>query len=700
MLSWLDRSGDQLTFYVRALIWIPRTLRRYLKEVQRLLAEVAFGSGGLGVIGGTIGVMIAMTLATGSVVGLQGYAALDQIGTSAFTGFISAYFNTREIAPLVAGLALSATVGAGFTAQLGAMRINEEVDALEAMGVRSMPYLVTTRIIAGVVAIIPLYAIGLLSSYLASRYITVLFNGQSAGTYDHYFNLFLSPDDVLLSVLKVLIFSVLVILAHCYYGFHATGGPAGVGVAVGRSVRNAIVLISVTDFFLSLAIWGATTTVKVVELMPSSKAQTVRRRIAGVAFVLVPAVLVWVSVSVYEKDFSDDATVTVRTGSVGNEMHDNADVKLRGVVIGQVRDIAADGDGARLTLAIQPDRLGQIPADVTAQMLPTTLFGERFVALVPPPVPSARTLRAGSVIPQDRSSNAIELEEVLDNVLPMLTAVKPEKLAATLNAVSQALEGRGDKLGDTLVTLDAHLKEFNPQLPTLNADIKELVKVSALYADAAPDVLDALTDFTTTSGTIAEQQAELADLYGSTTASAQDVTSFLRRNKDNLIRLSAMRPPDAGTPRRVLGRVPLHPAHDGGIRPRHGQGAGQGHRSARPPRHPQGREVEGEVRGRQGHPGLQRDRRPALLLGSLRGQDGPDRRRPRRRRHGHRPGSRGGSHRARRQRQRAGHSQLPPGGRLVNELIAPSLKVQPQSLPDWSSVLIGPAFRGAEVKLK
>ncbi|MFF1684731.1 MULTISPECIES: MlaE family ABC transporter permease [unclassified Streptomyces] len=262
-LAWLDRSGDQLIFYLRALAWAPRTLRRYTKEVQRLLAEVAFGSGGLGVIGGTIGVMIAMTAATGTVVGLQGYAALDQIGTAAFTGFVSAYFNTREIAPLVAGLALSATVGAGFTAQLGAMRINEEVDALEGMGVRSLPYLVTTRIIAGVVAIVPLYAVGLLSSYFASRLVTVVFNGQSQGTYDHYFNLFLSPTDVLLSVLKVLIFSVMVIVAHCYYGFRASGGPAGVGVAVGRSVRNAIVLISVTDFFLSLALWGATTTVKV-----------------------------------------------------------------------------------------------------------------------------------------------------------------------------------------------------------------------------------------------------------------------------------------------------------------------------------------------------------------------------------------------------------------------------------------------------
>ncbi|MFI1101729.1 MlaE family ABC transporter permease [Streptomyces melanogenes] len=263
LFAWLDRPGDELLFYLRALLWIPRAVRRYPKEVQRLLAEVSFGSGGLSVIGGTVGVMIGITVFTGTVVGLQGYAALSQIGTDAFTGFVSAYFNTREIAPLVAALSLSTTVGAGFTAQLGAMRINEEVDALESMGVRSMPYLVSTRIVAGAVAIVPLYGIGLLGSFLASRMVTVLFNNQSTGTYDHYFHLFLAPTDVLLSFLKVLVFSVLVIMAHCYYGYRATGGPAGVGVAVGRSVRTAIVLISVTDFFLSLALWGATTTVKV-----------------------------------------------------------------------------------------------------------------------------------------------------------------------------------------------------------------------------------------------------------------------------------------------------------------------------------------------------------------------------------------------------------------------------------------------------
>jgi phospholipid/cholesterol/gamma-HCH transport system permease protein len=262
-LGWLDMLGDQLAFYARSLAWTPRAIRRYRREVFRLLSEVGFGSGALALIGGTVGVMLAMTLFTGTVVGLQGYAALNQIGASAFTGFISAYFNTREISPLVAGLALSATVGAGFTAQLGSMRINEEIDALEGLGVPSLPYLVTTRIVAGVIAVIPLYAIGLVSSYFGSRLVTVYFNGQSPGTYDHYFGLFLSPEDVLWSFLKVLIFAVVVILVHCYYGYRASGGPAGVGVAVGRAVRTAIVMINLIDFFMSLAIWGATTTVRI-----------------------------------------------------------------------------------------------------------------------------------------------------------------------------------------------------------------------------------------------------------------------------------------------------------------------------------------------------------------------------------------------------------------------------------------------------
>nr|AXL06362.1 ABC transporter permease [uncultured bacterium] len=262
-LQTLDTLGDQMSFYGRALLWTPRTLRRYTKEVLRLLAEVSFGSGSLAVIGGTVGVMVGLTLFTGVLVGLQGYSALNSIGTSAFTGFLTAFFNTREIAPLVAGLALSATVGAGFTAQLGAMRISEEIDALEVMGVPSLPYLVTTRIIAGFVAVIPLYIIGLLSSYLASRLVVIYIYGQSAGTYDHYFDLFLPPEDVLYSFIKVLLFSVLIILSHCYFGYRATGGPAGVGVAVGKAVRLSIVTVSIMNFFIGFAIWGTDVTVRI-----------------------------------------------------------------------------------------------------------------------------------------------------------------------------------------------------------------------------------------------------------------------------------------------------------------------------------------------------------------------------------------------------------------------------------------------------
>jgi phospholipid/cholesterol/gamma-HCH transport system permease protein len=259
----LDSLGEQMRFYVRSLAWSPRTLRRYKKEVVRLLAEVSLGSGALSVIGGTVGVIAFLAFFTGSQVGLQGYSSLNQLGTGAFTGFVSAYLNTREIAPLVAGLALAATVGCGFTAQLGAMRISEEVDALEVMGIPSLPFLVTTRMIAGFVAVVPLYVLGLLSSYGATRFIVVHYFGQSAGTYDHYFHLFLPPIDVLYSFLKVMVFAVVIILIHCYYGYTASGGPAGVGVAVGKAVRTSIVAINIVDFFFSLAVWGATTTVRI-----------------------------------------------------------------------------------------------------------------------------------------------------------------------------------------------------------------------------------------------------------------------------------------------------------------------------------------------------------------------------------------------------------------------------------------------------
>jgi len=261
-LTSVDTLGEQLSFYIRATAAVPRSIARYPKEILRILAEVTLGSGSLAVIGGTVGVIVGMTFFTGAQVGLSGYAALNQLGAAGLSGFVSAYFNTREIAPLVAGIALAATVGCGFTAQLGAMRISEEVDALEVMAIPSMQFLVTTRIVGGLIAIIPLYVVGLLSSYFASRLVVTQFYGQSSGTYDHYFNQFLPPGDVLWSFGKVLVFAVVVILIHCYHGYTASGGPAGVGVAVGRAVRTSIVAINVIDLFLSMAIWGTTTTVR------------------------------------------------------------------------------------------------------------------------------------------------------------------------------------------------------------------------------------------------------------------------------------------------------------------------------------------------------------------------------------------------------------------------------------------------------
>ncbi len=259
----LEQRGDQLLFYVKALAWVPRTIKRYPREIRNTLAEITFGAGGLVLIGGTVGVIAFLAFFAGTEVGIQGYASLSQLGVAKFSAFISAYFNTREVAPLVSSIALAATVGCGYTARLGAMRISEEIDALEVMGVPSLPFLVTTRMIAAFIAVIPLYIVALCASFLSPRLIVTVLYGQSAGTYDHYFLQFLPPIDILYSFLKLIILAVAVILIHCYYGYTASGGPAGVGMAVGRAIRTSIVTIVVSDFFISYALWVGNPTVRI-----------------------------------------------------------------------------------------------------------------------------------------------------------------------------------------------------------------------------------------------------------------------------------------------------------------------------------------------------------------------------------------------------------------------------------------------------
>ncbi|MFJ2667483.1 MlaE family ABC transporter permease [Nocardia fluminea] len=252
----VEELGDQLSFHIHGIGWIPRTLRRYRGEVVRLVAEVSLGAGALAVIGGTVVIVGFLTAAAGYEVGQQGASSLGRVGVEAMSGFISAFFNTREAIPVVAGVALTATVGAGFTAQLGAMRVSEEIDALEVMSIPAIPYLVTTRILAGLIAILPLYAIALFMGYASTQFVSVVLAGQSPGTYSHYFNVFLVPSDVLWSLVKVIVFSVVIMSVHCYHGYNAAGGPAGVGVAVGRAVRTSLIAIMIVDLIIGVAIYG------------------------------------------------------------------------------------------------------------------------------------------------------------------------------------------------------------------------------------------------------------------------------------------------------------------------------------------------------------------------------------------------------------------------------------------------------------
>lgn len=257
------------------------------------------------------------------------------------------------------------------------------------------------------------------------------------------------------------------------------------------------------------------------------------------AFLLVMAALAWLAVQVYDQKFSDDVLVVLETDRVGNQLNKNSEVKARGVVVGTVRAVHPGQDGARIDLAMNPDVLDRVPKDVTALLIPKTLFGERYVQLSIPDDSNQQALAAGDVIRQDRSKNAIELERVFDELLPVLKAVQPQKLATTLTAISTALEGRGEQLGATMVNTAAYLEEFNPNLPTLTNDLRDLARVSELYGDIAPDLLDSLTDSSVTLNTVAEERVGLTDLYAQVTRSAQDTTLFLDNNAENLIRLAA-----------------------------------------------------------------------------------------------------------------------------------------------------------------
>jgi phospholipid/cholesterol/gamma-HCH transport system permease protein len=252
----VTKLGHMLMFGVRAIAGVPIVLRHYKKEFTRLLSDVAWGNGSIVVGGGTAGVALALGVVMGALVGIEGYNFLNLLGISPAVGIISSLVNTRELAPIAAALAFATQSGCRFTAQLGAMRISEEIDALDSIAIQPIPYLVTTRMMSSMIAIIPLFVAALGISYLTTQIVVTIISGGAMGGYGHYFGLMLSGRDIIFSVIKCVIFVAIAALVQCYYGFYASGGPEGVGIAAGHAMRASITLIVIMNMLLTMAMWS------------------------------------------------------------------------------------------------------------------------------------------------------------------------------------------------------------------------------------------------------------------------------------------------------------------------------------------------------------------------------------------------------------------------------------------------------------
>ncbi|MEC3973719.1 MCE family protein [Amycolatopsis sp. H20-H5] len=414
-------------------------------------------------------------------------------------------------------------------------------------------------------------------------------------------------------------------------------------------------------------------------------------RTAGVLFLVVMAAFVTLSIKIYDKDFVTSIPVTLRADRVGNQLIPGGEVKARGVKVGEITAVRATPAGAELDLAMEPDKVGKLPTTVSALLVPKTLFGERYVQLsIPDNAAYAPKLTSGSVIDQDHSANAIELERVFDNLLPLLKAVQPQKLATTLTAVSTALQDRGAQLGQTLSTASDYLKELNPSLPKLNDNLRDLATVSRLYGDIAPDLLDALTSSAVTLNTVHDKSADLANVYQQVSASAQDVKTFLVNNHDNLISLAA----DSRAPLEVAAKYsPSFPctlqalaALKGPMDTVLGKGTNQpGMHADITVTQSRGKYVPGKD-----DPVYNAGGGPRCYPSGVWPSPGTAAAAPGATAHPLLPGGQGD----------LGVANSPQERELIATLVAPELGVPTGSVAGWSSVLVGPLYRGTEVTLK
>lgn len=268
------------------------------------------------------------------------------------------------------------------------------------------------------------------------------------------------------------------------------------------------------------------------------RAAIVRRRLSGVAFLVIVALLVALTVALYQKAFTPVVRVSLKADRIGNQLSAPADVKLRGVLVGEVRKVHSTGSGATIDLALKPGKVKDIPANVQAQLIPKTLFGEKYVLLVLPDLPAPERIKAGDVISQDRSRTALETEKVIDDLMPLLQSLKPQDLSMTLNALSTALRGRGDKFGANLASAGRYFARLNPSLPTLAQDMAGLADFTNNTADATPALLTVLDNLSASSRNLVEEKASLDTFLTSTTAFAASAQSIVAQNESRLVTLA------------------------------------------------------------------------------------------------------------------------------------------------------------------
>lgn len=254
----------------------------------------------------------------------------------------------------------------------------------------------------------------------------------------------------------------------------------------------------------------------------------------GVAYLAVAAALVVVALLAYNKTFVDRVDIKLETTSLGNALQKNSDVKLNGVPVGTVTKIETSDGGAVLTLGLNPSTAAKLPAGTTARLLPKTLFGERFVSLIPPAKPNGTMVAAGDTIRQDLSSESVELEQVFDELLPLLQSIQPDKLSASLGELASMLRGQGRDIGDSLEAWSAYLTKLNPKVPTMTDDLQKLASVARTYDEAAPDLLTALDTLTKTSATVVDVRTQLVDVYASVISSSNTTRGWVAKNQNTI----------------------------------------------------------------------------------------------------------------------------------------------------------------------